>query len=585
MKELIKKDSYSYLLNYINVRSDLETTYIQKYYSNKIENKLDYIYQLSSYRDMCIANIDNKINFLMELEKKYLEEAKYKFDNLEITETEYNKLASSIKSGNYKKQSKKILLLKNKKNKKLLKWEKLINKNKDKNKIKIKRINEKQDKVIIKLNYRVNKLLKILESNNKELIELDKKSLEKKIRMIKYSKCSKKIIKLENKLKNNKIGPLDYENKKNKFNEDKDIEIEKINMSNETLHVKKYIMKVNNNFILSFSNRKKILNKSINSISSVKLVFIIMFFAIIVGIIEPGFFSENNWKNILYLNADIGCMAIGVTVIILTGGIDLSIGSTLAFATALAAKLILSGANVWLSLLVVILFCGLSGFISGIFVSILKFPSFIITLILMMVWRGSAQYILENTSRSFDNISLTNLIQTKFLGLSIVVWIMFLLALVSFIILRCTVYGRHVYAVGGNYKSAQLSGIKAKTILTSVYVFGGLCVGIGSVIYAARIQTASPSAGNAWELDAIACVVLGGTLLTGGKGGVFLTILGWFTLSVLKNALNLIGLSSDVQNILKGLIIMVAVFSNTEYKITQKIKKWVSKTFNNIRTL
>ncbi|AKX34205.1 ribose ABC transporter permease protein [Spiroplasma litorale] len=577
MNNLLEKNSKEIILDKINLREQSEKTAINKFFKIKEEKKLDFVFLLSSYRDSCIKKLEAKIDKLENLKNLYLDKNEYKYNNLEITKSEYEKNKKIIENGDYKNHNNKINKINLFIDKKNVKWDKLIKTKSKKNKISIKKYQDKKSTILNKLENKTQNLKSDINNKSDILIEKDKREILSKKNNILNSNYSKKLNKLELDLQNENIGPIEYENKKNNYKDQINLYVDKYNNLQDTKTSKNYSIKLKKSFIFSFSNKNKFINKSLSAINAIKLIFIIMAFAIIVGIIEPGFFKANNWKNILYLNADIGCMAIGVTVIILTGGIDLSIGSTMAFATALAAKLILSGTNVWLSIIAVILFCGFSGLISGIFVSVLKFPSFIITLILMMVWRGATQFILENTSQSFDNDYLTQLIQTKFLGLSIVVWIMFLLAIVSFIILRFTIYGRHVYAVGGNYRSAQLSGIKAKTILTSVYVFGGLCIGVGSFIYAARIQTASPSAGNAWELDAIACVVLGGTLLTGGKGGIFLTILGWFSLSVLKNALNLIGLSSDIQSILKGLIIMVAVLSNTEYKIVNKIKQWIIK--------
>ncbi|ASP28437.1 ribose ABC transporter permease [Spiroplasma corruscae] len=585
MKKIIFKDSQEIVLNHVDIKKVSEEIAIEKHFQKKCEKKLDYVYLISSYRDSVISKLQNKISSINNKKQDYLNLNEYKFKNLDITKTEYEKNIKEIESGKFKSTSLKINSLNNKINRKKNKWDKLISKRSISNKKSITIYNEKKQKQLDLIYKKTKSLLDDIDKNKIKIQELDKKYYQDKVNKFENDKYSTKLKKLEIDLENKTVGPLEYQDKKNICIEKRDLVIDKTNAIVETKFSKRFSWKINTKFAFSFINKKKAINKTLGGLNAIKLVFIIMAFAVVVGIIEPGFFTPNNWKNILYLNADIGCMALGVTVIILTGGIDLSIGSTMAFATALAAKLILGGTNIWISLLAVIMFCGFSGLISGLFVSVLKFPSFIITLILMMVWRGATQFLLENTSQSFDNSTLTSIIQTKFLGLSAVVWIMFLLAALSFVILRLTVYGRHVYAIGGNYRSAQLSGIKSKTILTSVYVFGGLCIGIGSVIYASRIQTASPSAGNAWELDAIACVVLGGTLLTGGKGGIFLTVLGWFTLSVLKNALNLIGLSSDIQSILKGLIIMVAVLSNTEYKITNKIKTWIIKQYTLLKTI
>ncbi|QGS52272.1 ABC transporter permease [Spiroplasma tabanidicola] len=585
MKQLVNKNSKEFITNYLDIKTDAELQSVQKYFRKKTEKKYDFVFLLSSYRDSCISNLKNKIKRLEERKQSYLEEAEFKFKNLNITKSEYEVQKATIESGEYKGVKNQIEKLNQKIDKKNNKWNKLIEKKKISNKSKIAKLSVKESTQLEKINIKKDSIVAEINVKQNIIIENDKKELENKNKKIENLAVFKKLEQLDNDLNNKKIGPVEYEQLKQEYSEKVDLHVERYNQLQETQFSKKYGMKIQQKFLLSFSNQKKFCNKSLSAINSIKLIFIIMAFAIIVGIIEPGFFKGDNWKNILYLNADIGCMAIGVTIIILTGGIDLSIGSTMAFATALAARLILGGVNVGITIAAVILFCGISGLISGLFVSILKFPSFIITLVLMMVWRGATQFLLGNTSKAFESQFLTNLIQKDFLGLSLVVWIMFALAIIAFIILRFTIYGRHLYAVGGNYKSAQLSGIKVKTILASAYVFGGLCIGIGSFIYVARIQTASPSAGNAWELDAIACVVLGGTLLTGGKGGIFLTFLGWLSLSILKNALNLIGLSSDIQSILKGLIIMIAVLSNTEYKITRKMQLWFTKVFNNLKTL
>ncbi|PPE04104.1 ABC transporter permease [Williamsoniiplasma lucivorax] len=583
MKQILKKNNKKIILGQIESRVNSEKFVIKKFYQNKIEKKQDYIFLLATYRDNCLADLRNKIVDLEKEKEKALTDLEYKFKNLEIFENEFKIKKALIENGEFANFNEKISKINKKIEAKEIKWNKLISKKTLQNKTKISKFNTKQELELHKIDKKSQKINLDLENSIQKLQEMDEEDLKYRENRIQNSKIVIKKKELDQLAQNKAIGPLRFEELREEYNNKIDDLIDKSNSINETKYSKRYSSIIQKDFLFAFSNKSKIVKKGLDTVNAIKLIFIIMIFAIAVGIVEPGFFSTNNWKNIFYLNADIGCMAIGVTIIILTGGIDLSIGSTMAFATAMTAKLILGGLDIGIVLLAVVAFCAASGLISGIFVSILRFPPFIITLILMMIWRGSTQFLLGNVSQAFDSSFLTQLIQTEFLGLSAVVWIMFALAIVTFIILKFTVYGRHVYAIGGNYRSAQLSGIKTKTVLASVYVLAGFCVGIGSIIYNARIQTAAPSAGNAWELDAIACVVLGGTLLTGGKGGIVLTMLGWFTMSVLKNALNLVGLSSDIQLILKGLIIMVAVLTNTEYKIVKKIKLWFIKQYNQLK--
>ncbi|WP_318509157.1 ABC transporter permease [Bacillus sp. T3] len=274
------------------------------------------------------------------------------------------------------------------------------------------------------------------------------------------------------------------------------------------------------------------------------------------------FFSATNVSNIVRQVSINGILAVGMTFVILTGGIDLSVGSVLALTgTIMAGLMINGGMSPILAVLIGILLGALLGYINGIFVSYARIPAIIVTLAMMEVARGIALlytggYPLSGVPSSFAFIGkgyLFNVIPMPAV-------IMILVFIVAYIILNHLPFGRHIYAIGGNEEAVRLSGVKVKRIKTLVYLISGITASISGLIMTARLSSGQPMAGEGYELDAIAAVVLGGTSIAGGRGHIFGTLLGALLMGVLSNGLNLMGVSPYVQRVLKGVIIVGAIY-------------------------
>ena len=274
------------------------------------------------------------------------------------------------------------------------------------------------------------------------------------------------------------------------------------------------------------------------------------------------FFSATNVSNIVRQVSINGILAVGMTFVILTGGIDLSVGSVLALTgTIMAGLMINAGLSPILAVLIGILFGALLGYINGIFVSYARIPAIIVTLAMMEVARGIALlytggYPLSGVPNSFAFIGKGYL----FGVIPMPAVIMILVFIVAYIILNHLPFGRHIYAIGGNEEAVRLSGVKVKRIKTMVYLISGITASISGLIMTARLSSGQPMAGEGYELDAIAAVVLGGTSIAGGRGHIFGTLLGALLMGVLSNGLNLMGVSPYVQRVLKGVIIVGAIY-------------------------
>ena len=273
------------------------------------------------------------------------------------------------------------------------------------------------------------------------------------------------------------------------------------------------------------------------------------------------FLTPENITNILLQTSINGILAMGMTLVILTGGIDLSVGSVLAFASIVAATFV-TGDNPQsplVALLVGLLTGALLGLINGCIIAYLKIPPFVATLGMLSVARGltyayTGGMPVPNLSESFLNLG-----EGSLLGVPLPIVIFVLIFAILWVVLNHTSYGRTVYAVGGNVKSARTAGIQTRRVTASVYAIGGLLAGLGGLILTARTSSALPQAGVSYELDAIAAVVIGGTSLSGGVGSITGTLLGALIIGTINNGLDLLGVSSAYQQIVKGCIIVVAV--------------------------
>jgi ribose transport system permease protein len=273
----------------------------------------------------------------------------------------------------------------------------------------------------------------------------------------------------------------------------------------------------------------------------------------------PYFATVSNLTNVLEQSAIIGTLAVGMTFVILTGGIDLSVGSIVALAGVVFGLTLRAGAPAVVSAIAALATGALCGVTNGALVTLGRLPPFIATLGMMSVARGAALMATNGRPISGFPTSVRALARTSALGVPTPIVVMLAVYAIAHVVLTRTVLGRYTYAIGGNETASEWSGIRVRRYKGAVYVISGALAALTSLILLARLDSAQPIAGISYELDAIAAVVIGGASLLGGAGTVLGTLGGALIMSVLRNGLNLLGVSSYVQQVAIGTVIVVAV--------------------------
>ncbi|MDB8791320.1 ribose ABC transporter permease [Romboutsia sp. 1001216sp1] len=283
----------------------------------------------------------------------------------------------------------------------------------------------------------------------------------------------------------------------------------------------------------------------------------------IVSILSPSFLSTKNIFNILRQTSVNAIIAAGMTFVILTGGIDLSVGSILAISGAICASLLVSGQNIVIAIVISILIGAVVGFLNGFVISKGKLQPFIATLATMTILRGLTLVFTDGKPITLGSgdlaINFGKIGGGEIFSIPTPAIIMIVVFLVCAYILNSTKIGRYTYALGSNEEATKLSGLNTDKIKIWVYTISGILSALAGVIITSRLYSAQPTAGTGYELDAIAAVVLGGTSLTGGKGKITGTIIGALIIGVLSNALNILDVSSYYQMMVKGVVILIAV--------------------------
>lgn len=288
----------------------------------------------------------------------------------------------------------------------------------------------------------------------------------------------------------------------------------------------------------------------------------------VVATQSSNFFTLANLFNILQQTSVNAIMAVGMTLVILAAGIDLSVGSLLAFTGALVASLIGHEVNALLAVAAALVAGGLIGGVTGIVIAWGKVQAFIATLVMMLLLRGATMVFTDGSpistgfSDNSDHFSLIGIGQL--LGVPVPVWIMAVVFIAAWYLLNHTRLGRYIYALGGNEAATRLSGINVTRIKITVYALCGALAALAGCIEVARLSSAQPTAGTGYELDAIAAVVLGGCSLSGGRGRITGTLIGALILGFLNNGLNLMGVSSYFQMIVKAIVILLAVLADNK---------------------
>jgi ribose transport system permease protein len=286
---------------------------------------------------------------------------------------------------------------------------------------------------------------------------------------------------------------------------------------------------------------------------------------VIFSLTSDVFLTWRNALNVIDQITVLGILAIGMTAVIIIGGIDLSVGSILAFSMMMMGWLYQSvGVPLGLAIVAGLLVGTACGLVNGLLITRAKLPPFIATLTMMSVARGLANIITEGRQIVGFPDWFTSLSTVRHFGfLSVTVAIFIVLAIISWAILRYTTLGRSLYAIGGSPEVARLAGIRVRKLVMSVYALSGLLAGLASIALACRLNSSQPSAGLGYELDTIAAVVIGGASLNGGVGGIRGTVVGVLIIGVLRNGLNLSGVSPFVQQIVIGVVIALAVAADT----------------------
>ena len=292
---------------------------------------------------------------------------------------------------------------------------------------------------------------------------------------------------------------------------------------------------------------------------------IILAVLILVGALRyPNFLTGTNIFNVLRQSTFNGLIAIGMTFVIITGGIDLSVGSIFAFASVFASYV--QAMPVGLMFLLTLMLCVILGLFNGIVVAKLNIAPFIVTLATMMGYRGICYLLTDGgITQNIANETFISVGRSYILGiLPTPALIMLLALLLAAFVLKYSSFGRAVYAVGGNCEAARMMGLPIQSTKISVYAINGLLAGLAGMLMAARMASGEPVAGDGFEMNAISAVVLGGALLTGGKGNVIQSVIGALVWGVLNNLMNMQGnMSAQIQNIVMGTLLLVIVIAQT----------------------
>lgn len=283
----------------------------------------------------------------------------------------------------------------------------------------------------------------------------------------------------------------------------------------------------------------------------------------IVSCLSDNFFTLNNFFNILQQTSINAIIAVGMTLVILTSGIDLAVGSIFALAGALTASMISSDISPFIAISASLIISALLGAFSGVIIAKGKLQAFIATLVMMLILRGVTQVYTKGSPISTGTNDNSEIFESiafgRIFGIPVPILIMALVFIAAWYLLKYTRLGRYIYALGGNEAATRLSGINVDRVKIIVYALSGLLCALASTIEVSRLSSAQPTAGTGYEMDAIAAVVLGGTSMSGGRGKIIGTLIGALILGFLNNGLNMLGVDAYYQMIVKGVVILLAV--------------------------
>lgn len=289
---------------------------------------------------------------------------------------------------------------------------------------------------------------------------------------------------------------------------------------------------------------------------------------ILVSIVNPSFIASTNLLNLLRQVSTNALIAFGMTFVIITGGIDLSVGSTLALSSALMAGTIAAGMDPLLAMILSLVVGTVFGAVNGLLITKGNMAPFIATLATMTIYRGlTLVYTNGNPITGIGDSFIFKFVGRGYLfGIPFPVVLMIVSFILLYILLHKMTFGRKTFAIGGNEKASFIAGIKNDRIKTGIYALSGLMASLAGIIITSRLDSAQPTAGTSYEMDAIASVVLGGTSLSGGRGRLVGTLIGALIIGTLNNGMNLLGISSFYQQVVKGIVIIIAVLLDRKNK-------------------
>jgi len=314
---------------------------------------------------------------------------------------------------------------------------------------------------------------------------------------------------------------------------------------------------------MEISERKKVVLKN-NPISkfirnNIGTLLGLMILCVLLSFSSDYFLTGKNLLTVLRQICINALLAFGMTFVLIIGGIDLTVGSIVGMSGVAVVMLIEYGVPIVLAVIIALILGGCVGIINGVIIAYAKMPAFIVTLSMSGVIRGIAYIITDGRSVASSSSVFTKIGNSYFWEIPIPIYIVFFVIILISIVLYKTRFGRRMYAVGGNQIAAKYTGIEIKSLMVKVYVISGMLASLAGIILASRMYSGQPTAGQNYESDAIAAAVLGGTSFTGGIGTIGGTLIGALVIGVLGNGLNLLHISSYVQMVIKGIVIILAV--------------------------
>ena len=302
------------------------------------------------------------------------------------------------------------------------------------------------------------------------------------------------------------------------------------------------------------------------------LPFIMLAILLIIGaVLSNRFFTLANFSNIIQYAAEYAMLAIGMTFVLLIGGIDLSVGSLMAFSSVVCASMALNHVNMGLIFVVAIVIGFAAGLANGLLVTKGNIEPFMATLAMMLIMRACT-YLYTGGGPLTGSVDLAfrNIIKGDLLGIRFGIYYVIIAFLIAYTVLSSTRFGRHVYAVGGNQETAGLFGVRVTRVKNLVYIISGILAALAGLFLAARIGIGEPRSGYGYEVDAITMCVIGGVSMTGGKGSIIGTFIGLLIVSMVKNIMNILGIDTNAQPIITGVIILISTLIITRESLGQQ---------------